>query len=79
LADRLVRTSGLTWQSLLIPKREPETIEAKIDFALHNGDGILDAWEEGFLRGIKGRQFLTEKQLSKLSCIAAKVRAGCRP
>ena len=46
-----------------------------IEFALHNGEDILNSWEVGFLRGVMGRQFLTKKQIAKLAAIAAKVRA----
>ena len=71
LADRLVRAHGLTWGQLLKPKAD--SIEQMIAFALDQGEGTLDAWQEGFLRGIRGRQFLTEKQLAKLDEIVAAV------
>ena len=70
-ADRLVRQAGLSWQQILLPKIAPSTVEQMIDFALDHGD--LDAWQEGFLRGVRGRQFLTEKQLAKLHEIYADV------
>ncbi len=73
LADRLVRQAGMTWGQILLPKRPPDNIEEMIAFAFDHGDGILDAWQEGFLRGIRGRQFLTKKQLSKLDEIVVAV------
>ena len=74
MADKILREHGVTWPQILIPDRS--TIEELISFALdHGGAGILNAWEEGFIRGIKGRQSLTEKQLAKLGPIVAKVKA----
>ncbi len=76
LADRLVRARGLTWPEIISPgTASARSVEDMINFARH-GDDILNAWEEGFLRSIKGRQFLTEKQLKKLSDIVAKVSSG---
>jgi hypothetical protein len=74
MADSLIRQRGLTWKQILLPGHS--TVEETIEFARDHGD--LNAWEEGFLRGIRGRQFLTEKQLAKLHAIADKVRAGRR-
>ena len=76
MANKLIRQRGLTWQQIILPKRAPDSIEAMIDAALDHGDGILSCWEEGFLRGIRGRQHLTEKQLTKLDAITSKVRAA---
>jgi len=73
MADKLVRAHGLTWGEILLRRTTPSSVEEQIDFALCYGEGILNAWEEGFLRGIRGRQFLTEKQLAKLASLAAKV------
>jgi hypothetical protein len=76
LADKLIRAQGLTWSEIILSRPERiTTIESEIDFALANGAGVLSAWEEGFLRGIRGRDCLTQKQLAKLGDIVAKVRA----
>ena len=71
LADRLLRQQGLTWGDVIIAKPARSTVEEQIDFALHHGEGLLDVWQERFLRGICGRQFLTKKQLLKLEEIVA--------
>src|SRR5262245_25791951 len=68
-ADALVRGLGLTWPQILLPKHESDSIEKLINFTLDHGDDVLTAWEEGFLRGIRGRQSLTEKQFIKLEQI----------
>jgi hypothetical protein len=73
-ADQLLRDRGLTWPDII--SRPTDSIEDRIDEALRAGAGVLNAWEEGFLRGIRGRQHLTEKQLAKLDAIVAKVRGG---
>jgi hypothetical protein len=75
MADRIIRARGLTWPDIILPRLGHSSVEEQIDFALRYGDDILNAWEEGFLRGIKGRQFLTAKQLAKLGDIVAKVSA----
>ena len=66
VADRLLRQHGLSWADVLWAKPSRSTTEDQIDFVLCHGEGILDPWQEGFLRGIQGRQFLTKKQLRKL-------------
>jgi hypothetical protein len=76
MADKLIRGQGLTWLDVFQSTREPSTVEGMIDFALCYGDGVLTIWEEGFLHGICGRQFLTTNQLEKLQGIVAKVSAG---
>ena len=77
-ADELVRRHGLTWGDVILPRSSTPTsttsVEEMIAYALRHGEGILDAWEEGFLRGIRGRQHLTKKQLAKLVEIVASVR-----
>jgi hypothetical protein len=74
MADKILRQHGVTWPQILIPHRS--TIEELISFALDAGRaGILNTWEEAFLRGTKGRRSLTEKQLAKLHAIVAKVKA----
>ena len=75
MAHKLLRQRGLSWQQIIIPPSPmaPLTIEQMIDAALSRPD-LLDAWEHGFIRGIRGRQFLTQKQLNKLRDIAEKVR-----
>lgn len=84
MAEKLIRSYGLTWPQVIsssasrfgsTPGIGGLTIEEQIDFVLREGDGVLNAWEEGFLRGIRGRQFLTGKQLSKLSAIVSKAQA----
>jgi hypothetical protein len=72
LADKLVRAQGLTWSEVIAPM--PRSIEEQIDFVLSHEE-VLSDWEWGFLKGIKGRQFLTEKQLAKLGNIVARVHA----
>jgi hypothetical protein len=77
-ADRLVRALGLTWSDV-ITSRAPitcSTVEDQIDFALQHGEDVLNVWELGFLDGVRGRQFLTKKQLAKLAAIVAKVTEG---
>jgi hypothetical protein len=74
LADRLVRQSGLSWKQILLPGHS--SVEELISFALDHGDEILNAWEWGFLQGIRGRQYLTEKQLRKLDALVGKVKAA---
>jgi hypothetical protein len=71
-ADQLIRSHGLRWSDIITPPTLATSIEEQIDFALSRDD-LLNAWEEGFLGGIKGRQFLTQKQLAKLGCIMAKI------
>jgi hypothetical protein len=78
MANKLVRTQGLTWSEIIVPMSStptsPRSIEEQIDFALSYKE-VLSAWDWGFVNGIRGRQFLTEKQLAKLGDIVAKVRA----
>src|SRR5262245_41495149 len=59
MADELVRANGLSWQQVISIKPPTPSVEDQIDFALRNG--ILSAWELGFLSGIRRHQFLTEK------------------
>lgn len=73
-ADQIVRECGLSWSDLITAEPAQST-DSMITFALHHGDGILNCWEEGFLRGVRGRQYLTDRQLSKLGHIFAKVKA----
>ena len=71
-ADELVRRHGLTWPQVIIPEREP--VEDLIAFAVAHGEGIIDEWEWGFLRGVAGRgHYLSRKQLSRLDVIVGKV------
>src|SRR5262245_20557049 len=75
MADSLVRARGLSWSEIISSTHAAaaaaRSIEEQIDAALEHGEGVLNAWEEGFLRGIRGRQFLTQKQLAKLDGIVA--------
>jgi hypothetical protein len=66
MADKLLRSHGLTWQQIIAV---PSTIEQMIATAL-NHEHELTVWESGFIRGIRGRQHLTEKQIQKLRDIA---------
>jgi hypothetical protein len=70
-ADQLVRSRGLTWQQVI--SVEPTSVESMIDFCLAAEDH-LSVWEAAFVRGIRGRQHLTEKQLRKLRELADQVR-----
>ncbi len=77
MADKIVREHGLTWSAVISPppkaiSTSSASVEEQIDFALNHED-MLNAWEWGFLNGIRGRQFLTDKQLAKLGKIVAKV------
>jgi hypothetical protein len=73
MADCMVRRLGLTWHQVINADPSP-TVEGLVDFCLAQGHR-LTAWEYGFLRGIRGKQFLTEKQLAKLHSIVAKLSA----
>ena len=73
-ADELVRRHGLSWRQVLSPWQQSESVEEMIAYALRLGAGVIGVWEEGFLRGVRGRQFLTNKQLAKLQEIVASVR-----
>jgi len=73
-ADRLLRSRGLTWPQVISIPTSPDTVEDLIATAMSRPD-LLDAWEEGFIRGIRGRQHLTEKQITKLRDIAGRVAA----
>src|SRR5262245_64972779 len=76
-ADQLVREHGLRWPDVIASSSSStmadSSIEELIDFALDHGKHRLTAWEEGFLRGIGGRQHLTKKQINKLRDIAENV------
>ena len=72
--DELVRRYGLSWQQVLLPLQQSESVDEMIAYALRHGAGVIGVWEEGFLRGVRGRQFLTKKQLAKLQEIVASVR-----
>ena len=76
MADSLIRRVGLTWEKIIRADRDHphKTIEEMIVFALDHGKGIITDWEHGFLRGIYGRQYLTEKQIAKLDAIVRKVK-----
>ena len=71
-ADRLLRSRGLTWAQVISIPTSPDIVEDMIATALSRPD-LLDAWEEGFIRGIQGRQYLTRKQTEKLRAIAERV------
>lgn len=71
LADQLLRRRGLSWQQIILP-RQSSTIEELIATAMSRPDQ-LTAWEEGFVRGIRGRQHLTQKQTEKLRAIAERI------
>jgi len=73
-ANDIVRERGLSWSDLITADPVLST-DSMIAFALRYGDGILSAWEYGFLRGVSGRQHLTDKQLTKLGHVFAKVKA----
>jgi len=72
MADRLLRSRGLTWAQVISIPTSPDIVEDMIATALSRPD-LLDAWEEGFIRGIQGRQYLTRKQTEKLRAIAERV------
>ena len=74
MADRLVKKLGLSWRQILRTNVEPSA-EELIEVAL-TGRDVLTAWESNFLHGIRGREFLSEKQRSTLHSIVAKVSAG---
>ena len=74
MADCMVRKLGFTWPQVIRPNVTP-CVEDMIATCAAGGD-ILTAWEWGFLKGIRGRQYLTQKQLDRLAEITAKVRAG---
>jgi hypothetical protein len=73
-ADQLLRDHGLTWYDIVVSGPVPSVVDDLVDEALSAGDGVLNCWEYGFLRGIRGRQHLTKKQLAKLDDIVAKIR-----
>jgi hypothetical protein len=73
-AHQIIRSQGFVWGDIIV-SRSTSSIEDLIDEALRHGDGVLSVWEEAFLRGVRGRQLLTKKQLAKLDSIIAKVRA----
>ena len=77
-ADELVRRHNLTWNDVILPRSSTPTsttsVEEMIAYAMRHGAGKLDAWQEGFLKSVRGRQFLTKKQLAKLQEIVASVR-----
>jgi hypothetical protein len=75
-AHKLISGLGMTWPDIIAPRSPaPTSTDDLIREALTDGEGVLTAWEEGFLRGIRGRQYLTQKQLAKLDRITVKVRA----
>jgi hypothetical protein len=74
-AHEFIRSHGLAWGDIIL-SRPTSSVEDLIDEALRDGVGIINAWEEGFLRGVRGRQRLTKKLLAKLDTIVAKVRAA---
>jgi len=74
LADRMVRQAGATWFDLLSEDHE-SSVDDLIAFCLDHEDR-LNFWEHGFLLGIRGRQYLTSKQLAKIDQIVAKLKAG---
>ena len=65
-ADALIREHDLTWGEVLLAHPVGSTVEEMIAYAMRHGEGILSPWAESFLRGIRGRQFLTRKQQEKL-------------
>ncbi len=73
-ANELMRERGLSWSDLITAEPVQST-DSMIAFALHYGDGILTCWEYGFLRGVSDRQYLTDKQLSKLGTVFGRVKA----
>jgi hypothetical protein len=74
MAHRLVKESGLSWFDVIRPSAPTASIEDQIEFCLQHEE-LLNTWEWGFLNGVRGRQFLTEKQLAKLGNIVAKAKA----
>jgi hypothetical protein len=75
-ADKLVRAQGLTWSQVIRPTTwSTSTIRQRIDFALGNIE-LLTEWEVGFLRPIRSRRRLSEKQRGVLEDIVAKIAGG---
>jgi hypothetical protein len=76
-AHQLVKARGLTWKEIIQVERP--TTDQLIHECL-DGEDHLSTWEAGFVRSIRGRQYLTEKQLGKLHELAEQVRQRrCRP
>jgi hypothetical protein len=73
---QIVRSHGFVWGDIIVWAKPASPIEDLIDECLRDGEGIINHWEEGFLRGVRGRDHLTRKQLAKLDDIVAKVRAS---
>jgi hypothetical protein len=73
-ADKLIKERGLSWSDLLASTPALSS-DAMIAYAIRHGDDVLSCWEWGFLHGIRGRQYLTERQLTKLGHVFAKVKA----
>ena len=71
MADKLLRQRGLTWRAVIVTT-PTTTVEEMIAAALSRPD-LLTVWEDGFIRGICGRQYLTEKQIKKLRALAERV------
>ena len=88
LADRLVRSAGLTWAAVLAPALPPPDREPGADPLRGDWRGtatacsryphLLDQWEVGFLVGLPRFPRLSTKQTTILIRIVTRLRAaGC--
>jgi hypothetical protein len=80
LADKLVRSQGLTWPEVIASRSSCSTVEEQVGLALANLDA-LSMWERGFIYTVNGQTKLSPKQRAVLDRIERKVRAyrdgGC--
>lgn len=74
----LVRRAGLRWDDILAdgmtPRwREPATLDEAVGVCFAHFD-LLTHWEKTFIRNIKGKQRLSERQACALDRILARLR-----
>lgn len=79
LADRIIRSAGLTWDQALVPV-EPENADAPVgwldDLALCGRHAArLTTWEQTFVEGVARLTAPSPKQLARLAQMAAVLRA----
>ena len=85
LADRLLRSAGLTWEQL-VPAFPATVIKAEVPCSGWRAElavcrrhvGFLRPWEQGFVNSLASRSSVTTKQRTTLGEIADALRARGR-
>jgi hypothetical protein len=75
MADKLVRSLGLTWFQVILPRQAPRpeprryewSIREKLDYLREQQLDSLTAWERKFILSMSGRRRPSEKQTAVIN------------